>query len=144
MPRSTRSSSEGLGSWGCARESVRNAARIDIGASVAAAGQACRARMHCPAMQPPAAPRWDRRATAALLLLLLLCAASTAWLVHPWYEATRLTADGSIYLLTAKSLLAGEGYAVLGEPFTVRPPGFSLLLAPLLAARGLDFHALNL
>jgi 4-amino-4-deoxy-L-arabinose transferase-like glycosyltransferase len=70
--------------------------------------------------------------------------ASLAFLVHPWYEATRETADASIYLLCAKSILAGKGYSVLGEPFTVRPPGFSLLLAPLLAWRGLDFLALNL
>lgn len=70
--------------------------------------------------------------------------ASFGFLVHPWYEATRETADASIYLLCAKSLLAGEGYSVLGQPFTVRPPGFSVLLAPILAWRGLDFLALNL
>jgi hypothetical protein len=87
---------------------------------------------------------WDRRSTITLLALVLVCAASTHWLVHPWYEATPATADASIYILCAKSLLAGEGYSVLGEPFTVRPPGFSLLIAPLLWMRGLEFHALNL
>lgn len=93
---------------------------------------------------PPVHSPWDRRATITLLVLVVLCAASTAWLVHPWYEATPLTADGSIYILCSKSLLAGKGYSVLGMPFTVRPPGFSLLIAPLLGARDLDFHALNL
>jgi len=77
-------------------------------------------------------------------VLLLGCAASLVWLVHPWYEATRETADAAIYILCAKSLMAGEGYSTFGLPFTVRPPGFSVLLIPLLATRGLDFHALNL
>jgi len=87
---------------------------------------------------------WTRRSTAALLLLATLCAASLAGLTHPWFEATNETYDASIYLACAKSLLAGEGYSVLGMPFNVRPPGFSLVLAPVLAARGLDFLALNL
>jgi len=93
---------------------------------------------------PSAGSPWDRPATITLLLLVFVCAASTVWLVHPWYETTTLTADGSIYILCSKSLLAGEGYGVFGIPFILRPPGFSLLIAPLLAARGLDFHALNL
>jgi 4-amino-4-deoxy-L-arabinose transferase-like glycosyltransferase len=97
--------------------------------------------MHVPPLQ--GAP-WDRKATIVLFALVLACAASLLGLVHPWYEATRETADGSIYLVCARSLLAGEGYSVLGQPFTVRPPGFSLLLAPVLALRGLDFQALNL
>jgi 4-amino-4-deoxy-L-arabinose transferase-like glycosyltransferase len=49
-----------------------------------------------------------------------------------------------MYILTARSLAAGQGYSMLGEPFTIRPPGFSLLIAPLLAWGGTDFHALNL
>jgi hypothetical protein len=86
---------------------------------------------------------WGRRSTAALIALIVIACASLFWLVHPWYEATRETFDASIYLLCAKSLLAGQGYSVLGMPFTVRPPGFSLLLAPLVAWRGVDFLALN-
>lgn len=62
-------------------------------------------------------------------------------LVHPWYD---LTVDGSIYLVTARSLAAGDGYTYLGEPFRVRPPGFSCLLAPLLSAVGTNFFVLNL
>src|SRR5829696_7692856 len=100
--------------------------------------------------RPPAEPdrpwtRLDRALFAALLALLSL---SLLWLVHPWYEASSGngsgTNDASMYILCAKSLLAGEGYTYLERPFTVRPPGFSLLIAPLIAWRGLDFHALNL
>jgi copper resistance protein B len=38
--------------------------------------------------------------------------------------------DSAIYMLTAKSLVAGEGYSYLGSPFFVRPPGTSALIAP--------------
>jgi hypothetical protein len=44
------------------------------------------------------------------------------WTVHPWYDATN---DGSMYIATARALLAGEGYSYLGSPFLIRPPGFS-------------------
>jgi 4-amino-4-deoxy-L-arabinose transferase-like glycosyltransferase len=71
---------------------------------------------------------------AGLLLVSLL------FLVHPWYEPVR---DASIYMSTARSLLAGEGYAYLGIPFTSRPPGFPLLLLPVLAASGMSFAVLN-
>jgi hypothetical protein len=49
-----------------------------------------------------------------------------------------------MYIATARALLAGQGYSYLGVPFLIRPPGFSCLLAPLLAVRGTDFYALNL
>lgn len=80
----------------------------------------------------------DRALFAALVLGML---ASLPALIHPWYDPRN---DAAIYLLCTKSLLNGEGYAFLGEPYTVRPPGLSILLAPLVAWRGLDFHALNL
>jgi 4-amino-4-deoxy-L-arabinose transferase-like glycosyltransferase len=60
--------------------------------------------------------------------------------VHPWYD---LTVDGSIYIVTARSIAAGEGYTYLGEPFRVRPPGFPALLAPLVTLAGTNFFALN-
>jgi hypothetical protein len=66
--------------------------------------------------------------------------ASLPWSVHPWYDPTN---DGSMYIATARALAAGEGYAFNGIPFLVRPPGFSALLAPLVAWRGTDFLALN-
>jgi hypothetical protein len=83
----------------------------------------------------------SRRAGLLLAGLLALgMLASLPWTVHPWYDAQN---DASMYILTARSLVAGDGYAMLGQPFTIRPPGFSLLIAPLLAWRGTDFHALN-
>jgi 4-amino-4-deoxy-L-arabinose transferase-like glycosyltransferase len=83
-------------------------------------------------------PRTVRLALALLAALLL---ASLPFLVHPWYVPS---GDASLYVATAKALAAGEGYRYLGEPFVVRPPGFSALLAPVIAARGVDFQALNL
>lgn len=87
---------------------------------------------------------WDRRATRALVLLVVGCLVSLVWLVHPWYEAGDETNDAAIYIACARSLVVGHGYSYLGLPFTVRPPGLSALIAPLLAWRGADFHALNL
>jgi hypothetical protein len=75
------------------------------------------------------------------VLLAAALLASLPFLVHPWYAPS---GDASLYLATTRSLLAGQGYSYLGEPFVVRPPGFSVLLAPVIAARGLDFRALNL
>jgi len=87
---------------------------------------------------------WDRRATFALLALILVCVVSLAWLVHPWFDVSEDTNDAAIYVATARALLAGEGYAYLGEPFTVRPPGMSVLLAGLMAWRGADWWAANM
>jgi hypothetical protein len=77
-------------------------------------------------------------------VLLAGCLLSLVWLVHPWYEAGDETNDAAIYVACARALLSGAGYSYLGEPFTVRPPGMSALIAPVLAARGSDWHALNL
>lgn len=88
--------------------------------------------------------RWSRGAWFSLVLLVVGASLSTVWLVHPWYEAGGSTNDGSMYLLCAQSLASGEGYTYLGLPFTLRPPGFSTLLVPVLWSKGLDFHALNL
>jgi hypothetical protein len=53
--------------------------------------------------------------------------------------------DSALYLLTARSLAAGEGYRYLGEPFFLRPPGFSYLLSWFVPpAGGFDFYRLNL
>lgn len=108
-----------------------------VAASRAAPGRRGVAPAH--AMNP-----WDARATWALCPLVLGALASLVWLTHPWYEATAETNDASMYILSAKSLLAGEGYAYLGQPFSIRPPGMSAMIAALIAWRGLDFYALNL
>jgi hypothetical protein len=82
--------------------------------------------------------RSEKLFVAAAVLLLF---ASFSSLVHPWFVRD---ADSSMYLATARSLADGEGYRFLGAPFVVRPPGFSLLLAPVVAARGVtDFLWLN-
>ena len=90
------------------------------------------------AQETPTAPTRARAAVGLLLLAGL--AALLPWTVHPWYDPTN---DGSMYIATARSLVRGEGYSYLGEPFLIRPPGFSCLIAPVLAARGTDFFALN-
>ena len=61
--------------------------------------------------------------------------------VHPWYDGKN---DAAIYIATARSIADGEGYSYLGRPFHLRPPGFAVLLAPLVGTLGTDFHALNL
>lgn len=86
------------------------------------------------------APRWTRRTSAVLASFVLASIASLVWLVHPYFEAIN---DAAIYMLCAKSMIAGEGYSYLGQPFIIRPPGFSLLIAPLVALRGFDFQLLN-
>lgn len=93
--------------------------------------------------QPPSIA-WDRRATYALAFVVLVALASLPWLVHGWFEASDETNDAAIYVASARALLAGEGYSYLGEPFTVRPPGMSVLLAGLFAWRGHDWYAVNL
>lgn len=80
--------------------------------------------------------------TRALAVALAVAAGlSLPWSVQPYWDPRP---DAARYILAARSLARGEGYAYWGVPFTLRPPGFSALLAPLLAWRGLDFTALNL
>ncbi|MCC6406004.1 MAG: glycosyltransferase family 39 protein [Planctomycetes bacterium] len=67
--------------------------------------------------------------------------ASLAGLVHPWFDPT---SDGSLYILTSRALLDGDGYTVLGIPFVARPPGYAALIAPILAVGRGNFWALNL
>jgi hypothetical protein len=80
---------------------------------------------------------------AALLVVLLVvgAAVSLPWLVSPYFDPIP---DASTYIQTGWSLLAGEGYSYLGEPFLLRPPGMSVLLLPVLATAGTDFWVLNL
>lgn len=72
----------------------------------------------------------DRR---ALLALIGLALATLVVFVDRNFQSMW---DAVLYVLTTRSLLAGEGYAVYGEPFTLRPPGFSLMLAPVMALGG--------
>ena len=87
--------------------------------------------------QPWSAPeRW------ALALLLVGVLGSLPLLVHPWYDSSY--GDPALYITTARALVAGEGLTFLGLPFQVRPPGFTVMIAPVIAAFGTDFYALNL
>ena len=86
---------------------------------------------------------WSRWTTIAFVAFVLGMLASLPLLVHPYFEANDDTNDAAMYIACARSILAGEGYAYLGQAFTIRPPGFSVLIAPLIALRGVDFLALN-
>ncbi|MBK7876116.1 MAG: glycosyltransferase family 39 protein [Planctomycetes bacterium] len=79
---------------------------------------------------------WDLRAWAGLGLLVFLMLAALPFLVSSTYEASDETNDASIYVATARALLAGDGYSYLGEPFIVRPPGFAVLLAGVMRVFG--------
>jgi hypothetical protein len=86
---------------------------------------------------------WDRSSKLAFALLVVGALGSLAWFVHPYHEANVATNDAAIYIVVAKAMLAGEGYTYLERPFTVHPPGMPLLIAAVMAWRGLDFYALN-
>jgi len=94
-----------------------------------------------PGAAPGSGAPWSALQLAVLGGLVLLVLVSLVWLVHPWYDATN---DGSMYIACARSILAGDGYAFLGEAFRIRPPGLSYLIAPVIAVARMDFHALNL
>lgn len=85
-----------------------------------------------------ASARLDR---VLLLVLLLGMIASLPLTVQDFWDARP---DAARYLLAARALADGQGYTVMGEAFRLRPPGFSALLAPLVAWRGFDFPLLNL
>lgn len=96
-----------------------------------------------PARDGPVEHAWTRSATIGLLALTVAMLAALPFLVSSNYEASDETNDASIYIATARSLLAGEGYSYLGEPFIVRPPGFALLIAGVWKVCGESFLALN-
>lgn len=82
----------------------------------------------------------ERVLTIALLALLAVWSVvALTLLVEPVFGEY---VDSAIYLLTAQSLAAGQGYTYLDQPFFVRPPGLSWMLQPLSHAP-LDHAALN-
>jgi len=84
----------------------------------------------------------DRWTWLALTALVVLCTLSLFWLLPGFYDPSLSTGDGAVYIVTARSILEGDGYSYLGEPFTIRPPGFSVVLVPLISLFGVDFTAL--
>lgn len=83
---------------------------------------------------------WPRSCKWSFLLLLAGMFVSLIWTIHPYYDASN---DAAVYVVTTRSLLAGEGYSYLGTPVILRPPGFSCLLSPVMALLGTNFTALN-
>lgn len=83
----------------------------------------------------------DRTAWIVFIALMAATSLSLIWIVHecftPFYDA-------SLYVLTAKSLVNGEGYRLFGENFGLRAPGFAAMLAPIIAIFGTDFLAMNI
>ncbi|MCG8590285.1 MAG: hypothetical protein MJE66_13420 [Proteobacteria bacterium] len=64
--------------------------------------------------------------------------------VFVWVEADwRLEWDSALYLLTGRSLASGAGYQYLGEPFTLRPPGFPSWIAWWGGGGEFEFERLN-
>jgi hypothetical protein len=57
---------------------------------------------------------WTKTNRVAFAIFVAFVFASLGWIVHPWYD---MTVDSSLYIITARSLAAGEGYTYLGEPF---------------------------
>jgi hypothetical protein len=84
--------------------------------------------------------RWSALDKGLFGALVLGGVLSVPLLVHPYYDAV---GDGSIYLVTARALLDGDGYVYLEMPFRERPPGLSALIAPVLAVFGENQAALN-
>lgn len=84
---------------------------------------------------------WTRGQKWALAVLIVGACLCLFWTVHPYYDHSN---DAAIYIVSARNMLAGEGYSFLGIPVIVRPPGLSALLVPLLALFGMKFWVLNL
>jgi hypothetical protein len=84
---------------------------------------------------------FGRKEKIAAVLFVVILTASACYRAHPWYEHR---SDATSYIASARAILDGEGYSYLGIPLVLRPPGFSLMLTPILATLGTDFYALNL
>ncbi|MFT5049281.1 MAG: 4-amino-4-deoxy-L-arabinose transferase-like glycosyltransferase [Chlamydiales bacterium] len=87
------------------------------------------------ASAPSAGPRW---LTPTSMLLYAACAVFL-WAALDW----RPEWDGSVYLLLARSLAAGDGYLYQGEPFYLRPPGLSWLLSFMAQDGSFDAQRVN-
>ncbi len=67
------------------------------------------------------------------LWLALLTAVVYAMGVVPYWKPTW---DSAIYISLARALVEGNGYTYMGYPHTKYPPGFPLLMAPVVALAG--------
>jgi 4-amino-4-deoxy-L-arabinose transferase-like glycosyltransferase len=76
----------------------------------------------------------QKQARIAGWVVVVAALASLPWLVLDVVDPVLSTGDGAIYQLTAASMLEGGGYSYLGEPFVIRPPGFPVLLMPVVSS----------
>ncbi len=74
------------------------------------------------------------------LWLALLTAVVYAMGVVPYWKPTW---DSAIYISLARALVEGNGYTYMGYPHTKYPPGFPLLMAPVVALAGDRFALLR-
>lgn len=74
------------------------------------------------------------------LALLVIVLGSLAWTTLDVYDARN---DASLYWIVARNFWAGDGMTYLGDPFLIRPPGFTALLAPVLGISGEDVLVMN-
>jgi len=85
-------------------------------------------------------PKVPVRWAAPLIAAIYAGVAVFAWSEQEW----RSEWDSASYLVTARSIAEGSGYRYQGEPFFLRPPGFSFALSLLIGAEGeIDFAFLN-
>lgn len=77
-----------------------------------------------------------RRPTARLLLLALLALTAGALFAAPGRGTWLVDPDSAAYVGLARSLAAGEGYTLQGEPHRKFPPGFPFALALVIRAAG--------
>ncbi|MFT4541747.1 MAG: hypothetical protein ACI841_003333 [Planctomycetota bacterium] len=95
----------------------------------------------CTPTRPDGSRPWSKHDWWALIALAVLSLGALPFLVHSWYEPVN---DASLYLLTAKAIAAGDGYSYLGEPFYLRAPGLSALIAPFVSGEEIQFFAIHM
>jgi len=81
---------------------------------------------------------WQRWLTPTCLTLYAACCL-LLWAALDWQPEW----DGSVYLLLARSMAAGDGYLYQGEAFYLRPPGLSWLLSFMVDDGAIDSHRVN-
>jgi len=84
---------------------------------------------------------WSKSSKLFLAIFIIFTILSLKYSVHPWFDADP---DPAMYIACAKSMIMGTGYTYNDNPFMMRPPGFSILISPLLSIFGTNFQILNL
>lgn len=71
----------------------------------------------------------NSRRTSALLMLVFAAAGACVLMILVTRQGVGVSPDSTIYIKAARSLLAGNGFSVDGEPLTHFPPVYPMLLA---------------